>query len=173
MSSPDATRLCLDGWARPTQPHCFVGWNEARGPAIPSSFPGRSQSRSRTRRDVATKRSTNETESRSSHRADPDQLASLGKEKRVQKQRRSPACVPPLHGASTSRRGIFPNPVGSSPAAVPRARLTYSPVQTPGAPGPPLAQPQLPKNNLGARVRTPIDRVHARTGGRESPSVVS
>jgi hypothetical protein len=44
MSSPDATRLCLDGWARPTQPHCFVGWNEARGPAIPSSFPGRSQS---------------------------------------------------------------------------------------------------------------------------------
>jgi hypothetical protein len=160
-------------WTAGPGPLSHIASSDGMKPEAQPSPPPSQAARSRTRRDVATKRSTNETESRSSHRADPDQLASLGKEKRVQKQRRSPACVPPLHGASTSRRGIFPNPVGSSPAAVPRARLTYSPVQTPGAPGPPLAQPQLPKNNLGARVRTPIDRVHARTGGRESPSVVS
>jgi len=112
ISSPDATRLSLAQAYTETQPVSHIASSDGMNPEAQPSPLLLSPSR-------AARSRTDETESRRpSRRANPARVptSSQPEKKRVQNQRRSPACVPPC--TAPPRRGIFPNPVGSSaPAA--------------------------------------------------------
>lgn len=166
MSSPDETRLSLPG------PVSHIAASDGMKPEAQPSPPPSQAARSRTRRDVATKRSTNETESRRSRRADPDQLASL-KKKRVQNNGvplRAFHRTRRLHVAGYSRIPSAPPLLAGR--HLPRARPTYPGPNTRRTRAATRTAATSQKQSRSSRPY-PIDRVHARTGGRESPSVVS
>jgi hypothetical protein len=162
ISSPDATRLIL-GQAHTDdsacQPHCFVGRNEARGPAFPPSpfsFPGRTQSHRRDREPSSL--------SPRQPRPSPDQLAA--RKKTCPKPTAFPCVRSTVHGASTSRD----IPESRRLLCTCRGRAPPTALQTPGAPGPPLAG----RASKNIQALAPVGRVHARTGvGLRIPSVVS
>jgi hypothetical protein len=107
-----------------TQPHYFVGRNEAQeGPALPF-FPGCTQSH--------TVRPSVRPSVTSLSPRHPRPARSQEKKNVSKPQWRSPACVPPY--TAPPRRGILPNPSASTWLAG-RAHPTFTQLQTPGAPG--------------------------------------
>jgi hypothetical protein len=160
ISSPDATRLSLAQAYTETQPVSHIASSDGMKPEAqpspsPFSFPGRTQSH---RRDTEPSLSPRQP------RPSPDQLAA--RKKTCPKPTAFPCVRSTVHGASTSRD----IPESRRLLCTCRGRAPPTALQTPGAPGPPLAG----RASKNIQALAPVGRVHARTGvGLRIPSVVS